>query len=99
MQRLRRQHKRLRVTAIDADVVLLGAGCVPSYNEFVKDELRAMKEKKKSKRALRLAIYGTPFGYLRKMRRAGARCIGEADATISLAHKASDRVHRWCVWR
>ena len=95
MQRLRYQQRRLGVTAADADVVVLGAGCVPSYRQFQEEESKALKAGKKRKPALRLVVYASAFGLLRGFRRNGAGCIG-ADAVITLARTPSDRVDQWC---
>ena len=98
-QRLRRRQARLNVTAADADLVLIGAGCTRSWYTFREAEEAALQHSLRPSPALRVTAVGTTFQFLRDLKwkhegRLAEKCF-EPQGVLSIAHVGSDPGSRW----
>jgi hypothetical protein len=96
MQRLRKRQRELNVSAADADLVMIGAGCTKAFWRYVDAERQAIELKQRARPALRFTAVGMTFSVLRGLRKAGGaqRCY-EPEAALSFAHSPKDGVTNW----
>jgi hypothetical protein len=93
MQRLRMRQRELNVTPVDADVVVVGAGCTRSWYKYLAAESAAVADGRKATPARQLGVTGATFPLMHKLINP-ERCFRPTSG-IYYAHESGDGVNDW----